>query len=318
MLTSNPANDIRQSKGDIGVEEGFWDECTPFPYSLKDDTCSICGEEVEDAEELRIHLTNQHCVVFDACVSCHKVFPTHLDFTSHSCTSCKHKRDHQTNLFGAVFVPVHKRRKTNHLRSKPAQAQDIMMWHQGYHTNLPGDSQTHVTHELLVQAYSAHDGVPVEMDQVPTTAITCKLCGLLFASSQQMNKHVSFSQKHRRAVDKQRRDLMQQLWQDITCEQEPLQLVTASDALLYRDRSEERRAAMPEAGQQLCYDLSEDVIEFAGKDAPITSTNKGHQLLLSMGWEKGTGLGKNNDGIRCPILPTKLSKNAGLGAVKER
>jgi hypothetical protein len=32
----------------------------PVQYSKGDDTCTLCGEEVEDADELRGHLVNKH------------------------------------------------------------------------------------------------------------------------------------------------------------------------------------------------------------------------------------------------------------------
>jgi uncharacterized C2H2 Zn-finger protein len=237
-----------------------------------------------------LYITLCYCfeqVIFDACILCHKVFSTHTDFVAHI---GDHRREDDyklsNNTFGTVFVPLHKRKKPKHVSTTPAQVQDIMMWHQGYHTNYIPDNryeqELHIGNQVLAskiaQASAAHDGVSVDIDQLPTNAITCKICGLLFASSHQINKHVSFSQKHKRAVDKQRRDQTQQLWEVISGDDK-----FTDNTRSYRDRSEERRTAIPEAGQQICYELTDEVIEYAGKDAPITSSNKGHKLLLSMG-----------------------------------
>jgi hypothetical protein len=244
------------------------------------------------------------------------VFPTNTEFVAHTCKPpVPNDGDDTTkDRFGAVFVPKSKHKRptlTNHF-----SVEDVATWHQGFHTPYVDEGSLEpLNRSLLKRAYYASDGVPIDITQTPPSAFTCKLCSLLFASAQQINKHITFSQRHKRAVDRQRRDYMQQIWQDSTGE-ESIPVISRdlnhdSKQDSYRDRSEERRASISAVGQQSAYD--NDTIEYSGKDAPISSNNIGHKLLLSMGWERGRGLGKKGDGIKSPILPDVLPKHSGLG-----
>ena len=61
----------------------------------------------------------------------------------------------------------------------------------------------------------------------------------------------------------------------------------------------------------------------ASMDKPIPETNKGHQMLLRMGWRgAGTGLGRESRGIYDPIPLTSkelldLNSRVGLGKTEE-
>jgi hypothetical protein len=46
---------------------------------------------------------------------------------------------------------------------------------------------------------------------------------------------------------------------------------------------------------------------------PIPDSNLGNQMLRGMGWEPGTGLGAQNNGIQEPIITAVRPKYAGLG-----
>lgn len=46
---------------------------------------------------------------------------------------------------------------------------------------------------------------------------------------------------------------------------------------------------------------------------PIGAGNVGHQLLQSMGWVPGSGLGPNGNGIRDPIHAVMRRSKQGLG-----
>lgn len=46
---------------------------------------------------------------------------------------------------------------------------------------------------------------------------------------------------------------------------------------------------------------------------PIGTGNVGHQLLQSMGWVPGSGLGPNGNGIRDPIHAVMRRSKQGLG-----
>jgi G patch domain-containing protein 2 len=46
---------------------------------------------------------------------------------------------------------------------------------------------------------------------------------------------------------------------------------------------------------------------------PIPESNVGNQMLRGMGWEPGTGLGPQSNGIQEPIVTPVRPKYAGLG-----
>lgn len=48
--------------------------------------------------------------------------------------------------------------------------------------------------------------------------------------------------------------------------------------------------------------------------APLDSTNIGSRMLVSMGWEAGTGLGSSLQGQIEPVPVIKRRKHLGLGA----
>ena len=41
--------------------------------------------------------------------------------------------------------------------------------------------------------------------------------------------------------------------------------------------------------------------------------NAGYKMLVSMGWQKGTGLGRDADGTQAPIKPVVVKGRQGLG-----
>nr|CAB3250465.1 G patch domain-containing protein 2 [Phallusia mammillata] len=61
--------------------------------------------------------------------------------------------------------------------------------------------------------------------------------------------------------------------------------------------------------------LLEDIAAEIGTSTslPIPETNAGHQMLRSMGWKPGEGLGINGQGMHNPIIATKRNKRSGFG-----
>jgi RNA-binding protein 5/10 len=47
---------------------------------------------------------------------------------------------------------------------------------------------------------------------------------------------------------------------------------------------------------------------------PISSDNVGAKILKAMGWQEGSGLGRDGSGITAPILAERRALGAGLGA----
>lgn len=54
------------------------------------------------------------------------------------------------------------------------------------------------------------------------------------------------------------------------------------------------------------------------KNAEKIKDGVGLQLLLKMGWKEGTGLGKNNEGLIEPIVPSLKFDTKGLASEDER
>ena len=49
--------------------------------------------------------------------------------------------------------------------------------------------------------------------------------------------------------------------------------------------------------------LDATAFQQASLDVAIGSENRGYRLLQKMGWKKGTGLGKNSNGLVAPLNP---------------
>ena len=57
---------------------------------------------------------------------------------------------------------------------------------------------------------------------------------------------------------------------------------------------------------------------YVGENAiPIPESNIGNQMLQSMGWTPGCGLGADGSGITQPIVAYRRAKRKGLGADEE-
>lgn len=77
----------------------------------------------------------------------------------------------------------------------------------------------------------------------------------------------------------------------------------------YSDKSAERRIK-----------VGSDLPEVAIRDdlpssthRPIAEENKGHQMLLKIGWQQGQGLGRHSTGIQQPVTSMIRDERAGLG-----
>ncbi len=74
------------------------------------------------------------------------------------------------------------------------------------------------------------------------------------------------------------------------------------------DRNLERAAnAIPPAEP-------EEIVESASREVPIAGDNIGAQMLQTMGWQEGKGLGRKGKGITAPIEEKATVGTAGVGA----
>ena len=48
-------------------------------------------------------------------------------------------------------------------------------------------------------------------------------------------------------------------------------------------------------------------------EIPIPDSNVGSQMLRSMGWKPGQGLGKDSTGLMVPVKAVKRPRNRGFG-----
>ncbi len=58
----------------------------------------------------------------------------------------------------------------------------------------------------------------------------------------------------------------------------------------------------------------EEIVESASREVPIAGDNIGAQMLQTMGWQEGKGLGRKGKGITAPIEEKATVGTAGVGA----
>uniref|UniRef100_A0AAF5Q242 G-patch domain-containing protein n=1 Tax=Wuchereria bancrofti TaxID=6293 RepID=A0AAF5Q242_WUCBA len=151
----------------------------------------------------------------------------------------------------------------------------------------------------------------------------CILCRRKFASLEILMKHVRMSDLHKKNLEAH---LLQASLDDSASLSMP-SVSTAqgisSCSLVpqqYRDRAKERRNLFGLDPSGFTSDSVEVGTDYAvrSSDIPIDDTNIGNKLLKSMGWQEGTGIGKNNQGIITPIATEMRVEGAGLGAAGSR
>ncbi|KAM3722396.1 RNA-binding protein 5-A [Dirofilaria immitis] len=151
----------------------------------------------------------------------------------------------------------------------------------------------------------------------------CILCRRKFASLEILMKHVRMSDLHKKNLEAH---LLQSSLDESASSSIPSvsNLQGASSCSVvpqqYRDRAKERRNLFGLDPSGFTSDSVEVGADYAvrSSDIPIDDTNIGNKLLKSMGWQEGTGIGKNNQGIVTPIATEMRVEGAGLGAAGSR
>lgn len=164
------------------------------------------------------------------------------------------------------------------------------------------------------------------------------LCKRQFDSLEILNKHIAKSDLHKKNLEKYKLEKGKGEDEESDDESESDQGESASSltaALKYRDRANERRAKY---GQP---DLPKSVIKAEARkrenkkrhlnvpsnehaesqslNVPSLIENTGSvasKLMRKMGWNEGSGIGKNLQGISAPIEATMRQKGAGLGSAE--
>ncbi|XP_022081359.1 RNA-binding protein 5-like [Acanthaster planci] len=135
--------------------------------------------------------------------------------------------------------------------------------------------------------------------------LICLLCKRQFPSREILVKHQQFSELH-----KQNLETLRQESQELR-DQEAIEA-----DYHYRDRAKERREkfGVDEAPPKKKFRAPKPPVPFEEPTKEgLKEDNIGNQMLQKMGWNKGTGLGRKQQGRTDPIEVQKRQAGAGLG-----
>lgn len=166
-------------------------------------------------------------------------------------------------------------------------------------------------------------GLPPGADSDPShidwTQLACLLCKRKFPSKEVLIKHQQFSDLHKKNLENAMKSAPTAT-PDTAVAPEPSDESQAE--MVYRDRAKERRdkygtpAIIPGWKKRLEREI--DKASFSKYEQPtvkgLQEDNLGNKMLKAMGWSKGQGLGKANQGIVEPIKAHMRQVGAGLGA----
>ncbi|XP_033115490.1 RNA-binding protein 5-like isoform X2 [Anneissia japonica] len=221
--------------------------------------------------------------------------------------------DNGAGAADAGFAMLQK--KGNPLETKAAVAEAI--------------SKNAVQNNVLVAYGGGSDSESEEETQAPRESIDmeklvesltdwnkliCLLCKRQFQSKDILIKHQNISDLHKQNLEAKKNSLM------TTNEREDY----AQRELKYRDRAKERRDKFgsippPEPRRGKGAPSTSMPVPYEEPTAGgIKSDNIGNRLLQKMGWNEGTGLGKQKQGIKDPIQVSRRALGSGLGSQGSR
>ncbi|CAD5220832.1 unnamed protein product [Bursaphelenchus okinawaensis] len=176
--------------------------------------------------------------------------------------------------------------------------------------------------EQIANSYSRNDQNPTQKfdinDFLDRSLIACLLCQRQFKSLDVLDKHCQKSDLHKTNVQNKMKEMG--IKPAISASSTGFSIdVEAPSASSYRDRAKERRQlygidpGLDElVGQQSDVNIAEEAAQKAIR--PLDHSNIGNKLLKNMGWQEGTGLGRQQQGIVNPIAAEQRVQGVGLGA----
>lgn len=172
--------------------------------------------------------------------------------------------------------------------------------------------------ESIVKAANARIGKrhkivpqPLPDSFIDVSGRACYLCQQQFATEDQLLKHESASQIHRRNITSasEVRAANTRIGRYTEIDSGP-----NADTPEYRDRAAERRQAFGTSKKiSLAFKKSNDKAE-ESRPEPDPVPSKGASLLEKMGWAAGAGLGAQGTGMTAPIATDAYVQGVGLGA----
>jgi len=172
---------------------------------------------------------------------------------------------------------------------------------------------------------NAVDSVPIEaaFEFSDVTALTCLLCARQFKSIDQLKRHNSESDLHKK-------NYKDPGLREIASQKLAMRKSHTPEQPKYRDRASERRTLFsqpdaPVTEKESAHKLKKHEAPSSTPSPPPPPTNPGedssnvgNKLLKMMGWTEGTGLGTNGQGRVDPIQTAIYTQGVGLGASKGR
>lgn len=158
-------------------------------------------------------------------------------------------------------------------------------------------------------------------------AMSCFLCARQFKSSEQLHRHNTESDLHKKNL---RDTSLQDIARQKAVAKRNAQEASSSQQPKYRDRASERRVLFQQPDAPMPENQAKEKRRFAeGPPTPprpaspppnpgADDSNVGNKMLKLMGWTTGTGLGTTGEGRVDPIETAMYAPGVGLGAGKAK
>ncbi|XP_033647533.1 RNA-binding protein 10-like isoform X3 [Asterias rubens] len=187
----------------------------------------------------------------------------------------------------------------------PGSAKSAIVASYGGGSDSDPEPDSNSTFATINPAAATNNGTSVD-GLTDWSKLICLLCKRQFPSKEILVKHQQFSELHKQNLD----SLKQQHQESGT------DMDGSETDYQYRDRAKERRSKFGVDAEppKKRFRAPKPTIPYEQPTkAGLKEDNIGNQMLQKMGWNKGTGLGKKQQGRTDPIEVHKRQAGAGLG-----